>query len=194
MFLHRHIGSALICLAATLVACTPQAVREAQDVVAQADSLWSAGQMYGREAGDSATLAQAYETLNNIPSSLSPQLSTTFAHACYHYGRLLRERENPAAAMEAFIHATHSRTHDYHIPPIPPALTYRITKSDGNAILDGRIKGTTKAMYSVFLHRTDWNGKANHSSKGCMIIDGRQWRNVETQLKKSSNIFLKINR
>ena len=81
-----------------------------------------------------------------------------------------------------------------HNPPIPPALTYRITKSDGNAILDGRIKGTTKAMYSVFLHRTDWNGKANHSSKGCMIIDGRQWRNVETQLKKSSNIFLRINR
>jgi hypothetical protein len=47
---------------------------------------------------------------------------------------------------------------------------------------------------AVFLHRTDWNGKANHSSKGCMIIDGRQWRNVETQLKKSSNIFLRINR
>ena len=115
MFLHRHIGSALICLAATLVACTPQAVREAQDVVAQADSLRAEGMMYGREAGDSATLSQAYETLNNIPSSLCPQLSTTFAHACYHYGRLLRERENPAAAMETFIHATHSRTHNYHI-------------------------------------------------------------------------------
>ena len=42
------------------------------------------------------------------------------------------------------------------------------------------------------MHRTNWDGKANVSSKGCMIIDGRQWRNVEKQLKKSSDIFLKV--
>lgn len=95
--------------------CGYRSICEAQITVKQADSLWRAGQMYGREAGDSTTLAQAYETLNTKLSSLSPQLSTTFAHACYHYGRLLRERENPAAAMECFIHATHTRTRDYHI-------------------------------------------------------------------------------
>ena len=95
--------------------CGYRSICEAQITVKQADSLWRAGQMYGREAGDSTTLAQAYETLNTKLSSLSPQLSTTFAHACYHYGRLLRERENPAAAMECFINATHTRTRDYHI-------------------------------------------------------------------------------
>ena len=102
---------------ALLSSCSFCKLREAQDVVAQADSLWAAGQMYGREAGDSATLAQAYKTLEAIPLPFREGLGlgSPFAHACYHYGRLLRERENPAAAMEAFIHATHSRTHDYHI-------------------------------------------------------------------------------
>lgn len=70
----------------------------------------------------------------------------------------------------------------------------RITKLDGNEILDGTKKGQKTEMTSVFMHRTDWNGIANHSSKGCMIFDGRQWRNVEKQLKKSSNIFLRVNR
>ena len=42
-----------------LIACTPQAIREAEDVVAQADSLWHAGKQYGIDEGDSATLAQA---------------------------------------------------------------------------------------------------------------------------------------
>ena len=109
--------------------CSLRAVREAQDVVAEADSLWAAGQMYGRDSGDSATLAQAYEQLSNlspITYKLSIihtasadwknyQLSTIYAHACYHYGRFLRERENPVAAMKCFINATHSNTRDYHI-------------------------------------------------------------------------------
>ena len=81
-----------------------------------------------------------------------------------------------------------------HNPPIAPALTYRITKLDGNAVLDGTKKGAKTTMEAVFMHRTDWSGAANHSSKGCMIIDGRQWRSVEKQLKKSSNIFLRVNR
>ncbi|MBR7154048.1 MAG: hypothetical protein IKD12_01905, partial [Paludibacteraceae bacterium] len=50
----------------SLTACSPS-LHEAQDVVAQADSLWHAGQMYGVDAGDSTTLAHAYETLNVIP-------------------------------------------------------------------------------------------------------------------------------
>lgn len=94
-----------------LMTCSPRAVHEAENVVAQADSLWRAGQMYGREAGDSATLAQAYETLGQWQWFYADE----YAHACYHYGRLLRELENPAAAMECFINATHTRTRDYHI-------------------------------------------------------------------------------
>lgn len=114
MFNKYYIG--LFFLACSLVACSPS-IREAQDVVAQADSLWHAGQMYGVDAGDSATLAQAYETLNVIPFPFREGLGLGFsyAHACYHYGKLLRAKDNPVEAMQAFINATHSRTRDYHI-------------------------------------------------------------------------------
>ena len=109
-----------------LTACTPRAVREAESVVAQADSLRAEGRVYGIDEGDSTTLAQAYETLKKY-SEVSRQFSEicpfipctsslyTYAHACYHYGRLLREKDNPVEAMQVFINATHSRTHDYHI-------------------------------------------------------------------------------
>ena len=95
-------------------------------MVAQADSLRAEGRMYGIDEGDSLTLAQAYETLKNH-SAFSRQLSDlfpfvhctssldTYAHACYHYGRLLREKDNPVEAMQVFIDATHSHTRDYHI-------------------------------------------------------------------------------
>ena len=99
------------------MACAPQAVREAEDVVAQADNLWHAGKQYGMDEGDSATLAQAYKTLEAIPLPFREGLGlgSPYAHACYHYGKLLRAKENPVEAMQAFIAAAHSRTKDYHI-------------------------------------------------------------------------------
>lgn len=110
----------LVCFVAGIgLACTPRAAREAQRVVAQADSLRAEGRMYGMDEGDSVTLAQAYETLSsfNFPliSTLNHQLSADYAHACYHYGRLLRQKDNPVEAMQVFIDATHSHTRDYHI-------------------------------------------------------------------------------
>ena len=116
----NHKIALCVALSAVLfLSCTPSTLREAQEVVTQADSLWHEGKMYGIDEGDSAALAQAYQTLSayNSPllSTLNPQLSTICAHACYHYGRLLREKDDPVAAMECFIRATHSHTHDYHI-------------------------------------------------------------------------------
>lgn len=115
----RKIG---ILLFAVLLwtACNPDVNRHnALGVVSKADSLWHAGQMYGVDAGDSVTLAQAYETLSSFNSPLlsifNSQLSTDYAHACYHYGKLLRTKDNPVEAMQAFINATHSGTDDYHI-------------------------------------------------------------------------------
>lgn len=114
-----NIWLLLIVLCWGCESCTSRAVHDAESVVAQADSLRAEGRMYGIDEGDSATLAQAYETLSifNSPllSTLNPQLSTVFSHSCYHYGRLLREKDNPVEAMQVFINATHSRTHDYHI-------------------------------------------------------------------------------
>jgi len=111
--MHRNYYILYLLLVCAFTACTPRSIREAQSIVAQADSLWHEGKMYGIDEGDSATLAQAYETLNSFvhrTSSLG-----TFSHACYHYGKLLRAKENPVEAMQVFIAATHSRTHDYHI-------------------------------------------------------------------------------
>ena len=69
--------------------CSSRAIHEAEAVVAQADSLWQAGLMYGIDAGDSLTLAQAYETLGAYqffsPFTFHP--SSSFTHACYHYGK-----------------------------------------------------------------------------------------------------------
>ena len=94
-------------MAVCLCACSPRALHEAQDVVAQADSLRAEGQLYT----DSARLAQACSTLGHRQLFYP----TEYTHACYHYGRLLREQDNPVDAMQAFIHATHTRTRDYHI-------------------------------------------------------------------------------
>ena len=99
--------------------CSSRAIHEAEAVVAQADSLWQAGLMYGIDAGDSLSLAQAYEKLGGIPLPFRTLLgvgsSDSYAHACYHYGKLLRAKDHSEEAMQAFINATHSRTHDYNI-------------------------------------------------------------------------------
>ena len=127
MSLPTHLKILLLAFSAVFLgSCSSRAIHEAEAVVAQADSLWQAGLMYGIDAGDSLTLAQAYETLQEH-SVFSSQFSEvfpfvqrtsflrTYAHSCYHYGRLLRAKDNPAEAMQAFINATHSRTRDYHI-------------------------------------------------------------------------------
>jgi len=93
------IAIMLLGFVALLSSCASSNVREAQKVVAQADSLWHEGKMYGVDMGDSATLAQAYETLKEH-SAFSLQFSDSYAHACYHYGKLLRAKENPVSAMQ----------------------------------------------------------------------------------------------
>ncbi len=111
------IGYWIAAMGGCFMACAPQAVREAEDVVAQADSLWHEGKQYGIDEGDSATIAQAYKTLEAIPLPFREGLGvgSPYAHACYHYGKLLRAKENPVEAMQVFIAATHSSTKDYHI-------------------------------------------------------------------------------
>ena len=111
----------MIGLTTGLCGCSSRAMHEAEEVVAQADSLWHIGQTYGIDEGDSATLAHAYETLKK--QSAFPFLPPfnfhfspfNFQHSCYHYGRLLRQKDDPVSAMQVFIDATHSRTRDYHI-------------------------------------------------------------------------------
>ncbi len=106
MIQNKHI---LFCVSIVcLCACNARSsIREARQTVAQADSLWAVGASYD----DSLSLAQACETLDRWQWFNADD----FAHACYHYGRLLRAKDHPVEAMQVFINATHSRTHDYHI-------------------------------------------------------------------------------
>ena len=92
-------------------------MREAQEVVAHADSLREAHLYAQNEYDDSLSLAQAYETLKKIPLPFREGLGlgSSYAHACYHYGRMLRAKGNYVEAMKVFIDATHSRTRDYRI-------------------------------------------------------------------------------
>ena len=108
-FMSRYckIGILVIVMCGVGTSCSLSDFHEAQAVLAEADSLRVEGQMYT----DSIGLAEAYETLGKWQWCYADE----YAHACYHYGRLLRDKDNPVAAMQCFINATHSRTHDYHI-------------------------------------------------------------------------------
>ena len=82
-------------------------VQEACGVVAEADSLRAVGQAFT----DSVAIADAAEALY----PLRFVYPTEYAHANYYYGRLLRERGDHPAAMEAFLRTVHSRTRDHAI-------------------------------------------------------------------------------
>ncbi len=97
----------VIVCSAGMWSCSSHRLEEAQATVATADSLWHNGQCLS----DSAQLAQAYHTLHRRRAVYPDE----YAHACYHYGKLLRAKDDPVAAMQCFINASHSRTHDYHI-------------------------------------------------------------------------------
>ena len=98
----------VLTLAALLLSgCKSRAVEEAREVIAVADSLRAEGQGYT----DSVAIAESYNTLEKW-QYLYP---TDYVHACYHYGRLLRNNDDPVAAMQVFINGTHSRSKDYHI-------------------------------------------------------------------------------
>ena len=107
-----------------------QSIRDAQQIVATADSL--------RSAGISLSPSTSYLTshLSHFTSHISPLTSsdsimlaeavsaleplrffypTAYAYANYYYGRLLREAGNQPEAMLAFLRVIHSRTKDYAI-------------------------------------------------------------------------------
>ena len=84
------------------------------------------------------------------------------------------------------------------------SLSYRIANLDGSLKLPtegGEInkQNPEQGAYltEIFFHRTNNNGKATHSSQGCPMVDGNtksvnNWKSVEKQLGKSSNIFFRI--
>ena len=60
---------------------------------------------------DSTKMAEAVKALEPVRFFYP----TTYAHANYYYGRLLRNHGNHPAAMQAFLRTVHSRTKDHEI-------------------------------------------------------------------------------
>ena len=112
----RPLILAVALLLLCLNSCAP--IREAQQVVAEADSLRNAGQSLSPftfhlspSKSDSTAIAEAAATLQHV-HLLYP---TAYAHANYYYGRILREAGNQPEAMLAFLRVVHSRTKDHAI-------------------------------------------------------------------------------
>lgn len=116
----KHIVSFFLLGAILLTApcCARMSVREAQRTVAVADSLRvNEGRLYD----DSLALAEAYSTFGRW-RYIYPN---DYARACYYYGRLLRNRGDQVAAMQAFIAGSHA-TYVQRVMPLPWFSDYHI--------------------------------------------------------------------
>ena len=115
----------LLLLSSIFSSCrSDMSLQEARIVVEQADSVMFVARNQGRAAsiyadtttvlGDSLLLAQTVTTLSK-PFWRPYIYADEYAHAQYHYGRLLREQGDYVAAMWSFIEITHSITKDHII-------------------------------------------------------------------------------
>lgn len=104
--------------------CTNEHLQEAKNTVAQADSIMAIARAegwYSAASGDTTCILGDSIRLAEATNSLSKPLwrpffhARDYAHASYHYARLLREHDDFPAAMQAFINITHSTTNDHII-------------------------------------------------------------------------------
>lgn len=165
--MHRKYYILYLLLVCAFTACVPCSVREAQSVVAQADRLWQAGQMYG----DSSQLAQAYGTLGQWQWFYADE----YAHACYHYGKLLRAKDNPVAAMQAFINATHSHTRDY-------AILGRIYNNIGDIC---HLAGEFPLSYDMFERSAEMYLQSNDTTAYYYVLNDMAYELAEQEKKDS---------
>jgi len=100
----RHM---VLMLALTGLFSSCSQVEDARHVVAEADSLRTAGIAYD----DSLSIAEAAATLSHVRIFYP----TDYARANYYYGRLLRTRGDHPAAMLAFLNVAHSRSKDFAV-------------------------------------------------------------------------------
>ena len=152
--------------------CSQRALQDARETVHQADSLWHAGQMYD----DSAALAQTYETLD----AWRYFYADDYAHACYHYGKLLRAKEDPVSAMQAFIHATHSRTRDYHI-------LGRVYSNMGSIC---HLAGDFPLSYDMYQHSAECFMNNNDSLSYYFLLNDMAYELAEQGKKQETSALL----
>lgn len=151
--MRTHAWIVSVVIATLFVACSPQRRQQAEMTVRTADSLRAAGQYYN----DSAALAEAVSTLRPVrlfhPNS--------YAHACYHYGRMLIDANSPVIAMEQLLRAEQYAGTDYilrgriltniaYICQLEERwpLAYDIYQESGNCFLQGE----DTIAYYIALH------------------------------------------
>ncbi|MBQ0076190.1 MAG: tetratricopeptide repeat protein [Bacteroidales bacterium] len=167
----------LLSLAIVLISCAPREVREAQDVVVLADSLREAHLVAQDEYNDSTHLAQAYYTLEKW-QWLYPD---DFAHACYHYGRILRDKDDPVSAMQVFLAATHSRTNDYHI----------LGRAYSNIGDMAHLAGEFQLSYEMFEYSADMFLKSGDTTTYCYGLNNMAFELAEQGLKNEAYSILR---
>ena len=151
--MRTHAWIVSVVIATLFVACSPVSVHQAEMTVRTADSLRAAGQYYN----DSAALAEAVSALRPVrlfhPNS--------YAHACYHYGRMLIDANSPVIAMEQLLRAEQYAGTDYilrgriltniaYICQLEERwpLAYDIYQESGNCFLQGE----DTIAYYIALH------------------------------------------
>ena len=136
----------VLMLALTGLFCSCSQVEDARHVVAEADSLRTAGIAYD----DSLSIAEAAATLSHV-RNIYP---IDYARANYYYGRLLRTRGDQPAAMLAFLNVVHSRTEDHTIKG----------RSWSNIANICRIAADHELAYDIYKYSADEFLKANDST------------------------------
>jgi len=143
----RPLTLAVALLLLCLTSCTRvQSIREARTIVAEADSLRTAGVPYT----DSTAMADAAATLERV-RLVYP---TAYAHANFYYGRILRQQGNHPAAMLAFLRVVHSRTQDH-------AIKGRSYSNMGNMC---RLAADHELAYDIYQRSAEEFLKANEST------------------------------
>ena len=128
----------LVVVSVLISACSPQRRQQAEMTVLTADSLRAAGQYYN----DSAALAEAVSTLRPLRFFRR----NSYAHACYHYGRLLIDSNHPLPAVEQLLQAEHYTPRDY-------SLLGRVYSNLANVCLEAEQYEEARSYHSLSSER-----------------------------------------
>ena len=165
-----------------LMACQP--VRDAQRVVAQADSLRvNEGRLYD----DSLALAEAYTLLGHW-RLIYPD---DYARACYYYGRMLRHRGDQVAAMRAFIAGSHAPYID-RVVPLPWFSDYHILgRIYSNMGTMSHLAGEFELSYEMYKTASEQILKTDDSTSYYYLLNDMAVELAEQKLQNETLSLLK---
>ena len=149
--------------------------REARQTLAVADSLRvNEGRLYD----DSLALAEAYTLLGHW-RLIYPD---DYARACYYYGRLLRNRGNQVAAMQAFIAGAHAPYLD-RVVLLPWFSDYHILgRIYSNMGTMCHLAGEFELSYEMYKNASEQILKTNDSTSYYYLLNDMAFTLAEQKL------------